>query len=586
MSTKRNFLNPLKTGFIGLLFVLSNYAFAATYYIENSGNDNADGKTEATAWKTLNKVNASTFSPGDKILFKKGNSWYGRLKITNSGSSGAPITFGAYGSGDKPIIRDIFQQDLSWSNQGSNIWRAAESSKVNRFWENGVELQRAFLRDMSKDMGPKFRFMWESGYVYLYHTGTPSSSAYSYMKHGSAISFNDRSYIIIENINAQGGENCISGRNAKYSVIQNCIIGNGSYIGVYLSGSSEGSSHHNRVTNNIIDANFHLDDTGAHRGIASDARGCSDGVYITHFGNDMEIDNNILKDWGHSHLMLYPNPSKNENIYNINFHHNYLSTENSAYGKAFDILGNTHHSTFAYNHLYKVTGGSDINGHDNHVHHNLIEYTKHYGIRGGDSNGNAINMNNGAGSVYNNIIEKNIIAYSDSEGISINAYSDNGTVHDIIVRNNILYKNGENTLTDEDSGSLTVWNSNHMSDITIEDNLIVHANVSPAMIRYNGNKLTSVSAFNNATEVAGDKIGSNIDSDPQFMSARDYRFQSGSPAAAYGIDVSLIGPAGGVAPTAPAPTAPAATAPAATAPAAAPTNMGMGAFIMDRSGLR
>jgi hypothetical protein len=582
MSMKKNITNSLKKTFIGLVFIFGNYAFATSYYVDaTGGSDSHRGTSETQAWKTLNKVNASHFSPGDKILFKRGNTWYGRLKITDSGSSGAPITFGAYGTGDKPIIRDVFQQTLSWSNQGSNIWKAAARSKINRLWENGRELHRANHRNMSLDIGPKFRFMWKDGYIYLYHTGTPSSSAYSFMKHGSAISFNDQSYIIVENINAQGGENCISGRNAKYSIIRNCIIGNGSYIGVYLSGSSEGSSHHNRVTNNIIDANFHFNDEGAHRGIGSDARGCSDGVYITHYGHDMEIDNNILKDWGHSHVMIYPNPSKHENIYNINFHHNYISSENTAYGKAFDILGNTHHSTFAYNHLYKVTGGSDINGHDNHVHHNLIEYTKHYGVRGGESNGNAINMNNGAGSVYNNIIEKNIIAYSDSEGITVNAYSSNGTVHDIIIRNNILYKNGKNHLTNEDSSSLAVWNTNHMSDITIEDNLIVHADVAPAMIRYNRKKLTSVSAFNNVTEVAGDRIENNIESDPKFVSATDYTLQSGSPAASYGIDVSLIGPAGGVAPSTPAaePTTPAAEP---TTPAAEPT----GAFIMDRSGLR
>ncbi|RAJ78997.1 parallel beta helix pectate lyase-like protein [Chitinophaga dinghuensis] len=74
------------------------------YYIDNNGSDTSDGKSPATAWKTLSKVNAVTFQPGDSILFKRGGSWTGTLIIKSSGTSDARITFGAYGSGDKPQI--------------------------------------------------------------------------------------------------------------------------------------------------------------------------------------------------------------------------------------------------------------------------------------------------------------------------------------------------------------------------------------------------------------------------------------------------------------------------------------------------
>lgn len=74
------------------------------YYIDNNGSDSADGLSPNTAWKTLTKVNATTFQPGDSVLFKRGDAWTGTLVIKSSGTNDARITFGAYGTGDKPRI--------------------------------------------------------------------------------------------------------------------------------------------------------------------------------------------------------------------------------------------------------------------------------------------------------------------------------------------------------------------------------------------------------------------------------------------------------------------------------------------------
>ena len=87
----------------GLLGMVGN-TNAATYYVDAvNGNDSWAGTTSATAWKSLAKVQSSSFSSGDFILFKRGGSW-GGLTISASGTSGSPITFGAYGSGAKPLF--------------------------------------------------------------------------------------------------------------------------------------------------------------------------------------------------------------------------------------------------------------------------------------------------------------------------------------------------------------------------------------------------------------------------------------------------------------------------------------------------
>ena len=76
-----------------------------TYYVDSSfGSDDYSGTSEAEAWKSLDKVNAMTFEPGDKILFKAGSVFKGNLHPNGSGEEGYPITVGMYGVGAKPMI--------------------------------------------------------------------------------------------------------------------------------------------------------------------------------------------------------------------------------------------------------------------------------------------------------------------------------------------------------------------------------------------------------------------------------------------------------------------------------------------------
>jgi len=60
--------------------------------------------TPATAWKTLAKINATTFQPGNEICLKAGGTWTGQLYPKGSGSSAAPIVIDMYGTGAKPIV--------------------------------------------------------------------------------------------------------------------------------------------------------------------------------------------------------------------------------------------------------------------------------------------------------------------------------------------------------------------------------------------------------------------------------------------------------------------------------------------------
>jgi parallel beta-helix repeat protein len=91
--------------FLCFLTVIPAFANAAVYYVDaQAGKDANKGTTIKKPWKTIGKVNGSAFQPGDSILFKRGGIWREQLIIPSSGTAGNPITFGAYGTGAKPVI--------------------------------------------------------------------------------------------------------------------------------------------------------------------------------------------------------------------------------------------------------------------------------------------------------------------------------------------------------------------------------------------------------------------------------------------------------------------------------------------------
>jgi hypothetical protein len=75
------------------------------YYVDSeNGSDSSSGTSAGHAWKTLAKVDAETFSPGDVIAFDRGETFTGAATISSSGTSAAPITVTAYGHGAQPIL--------------------------------------------------------------------------------------------------------------------------------------------------------------------------------------------------------------------------------------------------------------------------------------------------------------------------------------------------------------------------------------------------------------------------------------------------------------------------------------------------
>jgi len=79
---------------------------AATYHLDSIGGDDSKaGTSPEVAWRSLEKVNATTFQPGDKLSLKAGATWTGQLHPKGSGSAMNWIAIDRYGEGLKPVIR-------------------------------------------------------------------------------------------------------------------------------------------------------------------------------------------------------------------------------------------------------------------------------------------------------------------------------------------------------------------------------------------------------------------------------------------------------------------------------------------------
>ena len=109
-----------------------------SYYVDSvNGNDDNDGTSETKAWKSLEKVNATTFKPGDKLRFKRGCSWSGLLSPKGSGEKGNPITIDAYG--DVKDGRPVINGDSWCGDKGDDLENRVFNTAVyfynQEYWE-------------------------------------------------------------------------------------------------------------------------------------------------------------------------------------------------------------------------------------------------------------------------------------------------------------------------------------------------------------------------------------------------------------------------------------------------------------------
>ncbi|MFA5147286.1 MAG: Ig-like domain-containing protein [Candidatus Omnitrophota bacterium] len=193
---------------------------ARTYYVDaTSGDDANDGLSEETPWKTIAKVNSASFVPGDSILFKRGEVWRESLDITSGGDETAYVTFGAYGSGEKPL----FQSKAAvlaggWTNYNATIWYTANQG-IKDPYKLIIDGTRGARKFSIAALIQEYDWYWDwhNDTIYLYAPSDPQiayssidlcdySVIQSWREPGSGDELTNNDYIIIRDIGIENSD--------------------------------------------------------------------------------------------------------------------------------------------------------------------------------------------------------------------------------------------------------------------------------------------------------------------------------------------------------------------------------------------
>jgi len=531
---------------IKILLLLSLFTVsmvnATTYYVDaTNGNDNNDGLSPATAWQTLGKVTSYGFSlgflPGDEILLKRGEIWREYLIIASSGNPGNRITIGAYGEGTKPIITVMNEVELQWTVYSSNIWKTNDvQDHPQRLLKDGVEVLRA--ENMTELATNPEIFNWyydeADSILFLYSVLPPANSKISINTYWSPLSISNRDYVTIRDIEIQGGFTRGLHLTGNYINLINITVGKYSRVGIQTYASS-----HVLVDSCVIDAHFTLDYSMS--GIdASTLRGTTDGLLVLNT-HDSEFRNSYFKNWGHASMNIVGvNPG--EDVYNNLIHHNFITSPDIAYGGRIATDGKWCYQNEIFNNTIKnISVRNQLNGHNNHFHHNIIDTVRHSPLKSFPT-GQGIQLGAYASPVYDNIYENNLIMNTEGAGIGFSGFNTVGDVYKNVFRNNLIFNCGlSDAFKGEENVAILI-----SKDFNICKPCQSHDNIFQNNLTFNESGKTwmvfrddtiDCKQFNDWNDEDGYVITDNICGNPLFVNVanKDFHLQANSPCIDAGI---------------------------------------------------
>jgi len=504
-----------------------------TYYVDAlNGNDNNDGLTEASAWQTIAKVNENItgLSGGDTVLFKRGEVWKGTsLNIHDAyGLSDANIVFGAYGSGEKPIISSVTTRSHNWIDTGGNIWKATNPPADNpgRLLIDGVEKLRANIQSELDGISCFWRYNDTTNNLFIYSDTNPNGNVVLQYATDYPIQIGYANNIVIENIDVQGGQAGIFiNTMAKNITLDSLNIGKNCSSGIIINSDSIASWVYPEsiVVNNCnFNAWFSFDYSTAGTYSGSTDRGCNYGIkYRACSGG--ELKNCYFKNWGNASIAL--DGGVNTKVSGLSIHNNYLTSPDICYGGRL-LVNDAIHNNIYHNEIISTSAQSRLNGQYNTYHHNIFKETKNCPLITDYVDGGIELQALSNHEVKENIYENNVIINTEGPGFRI-AGNNDYDIHSNIFRNNILFNcgsavNGKSLVIEDDLSSVNYNNS-------IINNSVYNS-LTTQTCDFKG-ATSNVSGFNAFSGTDGYIISDNIATDPLFQDEpnNDYHLQNNSP---------------------------------------------------------
>jgi parallel beta-helix repeat protein len=277
---------------------LNGTGSSGNYYVDQTGgNDTWDGLAPEWVsgtngpWKTIAKVNGLTFQPGDTIDFKRGETWRETLTPPSSGTSGHPITFGAYGAGNLPKIYGSTAV-ATWTDEGSNLWYATLATDPLSVWFINTDTTVHWGKEeaLKANLNAEYEWWWDgpNDRLYVYATSDPDTR-YTSVENATrnrGLDPEAQSYITIQDIEVAYvkyyaiavGSNCLIQRctvhhvnivgatsmadgirlcNVSFSTVTDCDIYEIGRHGIYASATGAGTCSNNIIEHNIVHNCYH-----------------------------------------------------------------------------------------------------------------------------------------------------------------------------------------------------------------------------------------------------------------------------------------------------------------------------------------
>jgi hypothetical protein len=461
------------------------YADNTTYYMDAaSGNDSNSGTSTTSPWRTINKANTLNFEPGDRLLFRGGQTFSGNLRLgaEDAGLATNPVNVGSYGSGRATIS--------AGTGTGVRIYNAG-----------GIEVSSLAVRGAGRTAGNTV-----SGVLIYTDRGGATKFAHIRVANVEVSGFGDAGVLLV----AAPSDGTKSGfrdvRITDVSAHDNADAGIESY-GRWSSTASGWAHEDVYIARCRTYNNLGIPNKGDHSGngiVLGDVNGAT-------IERSVAYNNGANNNAGSGPVGIW---AWDSNRVTIQHNESYNNKTTTADGGGFDLDGGVTNSIMQYNYSHNNAGpgyllaqfGGARPFSNNVVRYNISENDvrkgSYYGAihfwNGDDSNGTSIKDTE----VYHNTIY-----VSPQSGTAPKAVSIDGPTTNTHLRNNIFVTTGGVPLVD-----ITSRSASQQRGLLFQGNDYWSSGYS-FKIRHSGTTYLSLSAWRSATgqeKNGGTNTGMNV----------------------------------------------------------------------------
>jgi hypothetical protein len=528
-------------GVAALLLTAVDGVAGTTYYFSTSGNDGQDGLGPATAKKSLSSA-AALMTPGNTVLFKRGDAWYSptfELALANrAGTPTEPILVDAYGDGPKPIIACMELMDSGWTIAGSNRWTHPLTGYS--------DARRAFVDGKSRlkvaspaEVDNAHEFAVASSAITIFSTTTPTHVEVINNASLSVLRISNSSYLTFKNLEFRGGGRWVAievSPASAHVTFDSCDIREISMYGIQFNNSTSDYSlfHESPVIKNcVLDMGWTVEER------TSTSYG-GDGINFRNAVVNALVQGNRIIDFQHCGLTAELIDGANYVGVNNNiFEGNEVYLTSHGYIHGFGVQGIEGKATgniFRRNYIHDVTNSAHVMGDRNLVYSNIFKNIDAT-VASSTVQPFAIDMlmfsYNGLTYVSKNNVVVNNTIY-DTEGSNIRL-SGAATLSENVFKNNLFVKWAPSTPQSDNYG---FRNDGSGQPQIVENNCLWNFADGGMVIREGGTRYTAEGANAALSNYQG-----NIEADPLMVDPEngDFRLRAESPCRAAGQPITGLG---------------------------------------------